>query len=82
MLAEAGKHSALDLLPEIRVPALVIAGDIDTFTPPDLSRKMAADIPGAELLVVTGGSHTAPLEHPELVGSVLEDFLGRLAPGA
>lgn len=80
MLHEAAQHSSRDFLGDIRVPTLVVAGEIDTFTPPDLSREMAALIPGAELCVVHDGTHSTPLEHEELVCTVLNDFLARLAP--
>jgi pimeloyl-ACP methyl ester carboxylesterase len=75
MLAEAGRHSADDVLPTIDVPALVVAGDRDGFTPPDRSRAMAAAIPGSELLIVEDGSHTAPIERPALVGEIVQRFL-------
>jgi pimeloyl-ACP methyl ester carboxylesterase len=75
MLAEAGAHSADDVLPTIEVPVLVVAGDRDGFTPPERSRAMAAAIPGAELLIVEDGSHTAPIERPALVGEIAQRFL-------
>ncbi len=78
MLDEASKHSCRDILGEIRIPTLVIAGGLDTFTPAALSREMAEKIPGAELCVVEDGTHTAPLEYPDLVGSVTTDFLSRM----
>lgn len=77
MLAAAGEHSAVDLLPSVKVPVLVVAGEKDGFTPPDLSRAMAAAIPGADLLEIEGGSHTAPLERPDLVGDAVHEFLFR-----
>jgi len=77
MLAAAGEHSAVDLLPRIATPTLVVAGETDGFTPPELSKSMADAIPGAELLVVQAGSHTAPLERPELVGRTVREFLAR-----
>lgn len=77
MLAAAGEHSATDLLPAIAVPTLVVAGERDGFTPPELSRSMAAAIPGAELCEIAGGSHTTPLERPDLVGRAVRDFLVR-----
>jgi pimeloyl-ACP methyl ester carboxylesterase len=77
MLAAAGEHSATDVLPEVAVPTLVVAGARDGFTPPELSRAMAAAIPGAELCEIEDGSHTAPLERPDLVGQVVRDFLVR-----
>jgi pimeloyl-ACP methyl ester carboxylesterase len=77
MLAAAGEHSATDLLPHIDVPTLVVAGERDGFTPPALSRAMAEAIPDSELCEIEGGSHTAPLERPELVGRTVRDFLAR-----
>ncbi len=75
MLGEAGRHSADDLLPEIDVPCLVIAGERDGFTPAALSRTMAETIPGAQLLMVEQGSHTAPIERPAVVGAAVREFL-------
>jgi pimeloyl-ACP methyl ester carboxylesterase len=77
MLSAAGEHSAVDLLPQVRVPALVVAGERDGFTPPALSRQMAESIPGSELFIVRGGSHTAPLERPAEVDEIVRDFLTR-----
>jgi len=77
MLSAAGQHSADDVLPSIEVPVLVVAGDRDGFTPPDRSRTMAAAIPDAELLELQNGSHTAPIEHPQLVDDAVRDFLSR-----
>ncbi|MCA9633412.1 MAG: alpha/beta hydrolase [Myxococcales bacterium] len=75
MLQLAGEHSAEDLLPEIRVPTLVIAGDRDTFTPAELSETMSHLIPHSELLVVPGGTHVTPLEHHELIDMRIAKFL-------
>lgn len=78
MLREAGEHSAEDLLQQIRVPTLVVAGSKDTFTPPEVSMAMADSIPGARLFLIPGGSHILPLEEREKLGEVLRDFLGSL----
>ncbi len=77
MLASAGKHTADELLPTIRVPALVISGGRDGFTPPDRSRAMVETIPGAEILEISNGSHTAPIERPHLVNGTIRDFISR-----
>jgi pimeloyl-ACP methyl ester carboxylesterase len=79
MLAEAGQHSAVDMLSSVNVPVLIVAGDRDGFTPPSLSQALADAIPGAEILMVENGSHTAPLERPDLVNEVVLDFLRRRA---
>jgi pimeloyl-ACP methyl ester carboxylesterase len=75
MLRSAGDHSALDLLPTLDLPALVIAGDRDTFTPPRYAEEMAAAMPQAELLMVPGGTHVVPLERKELVAQRVEKWL-------
>ncbi len=77
MLNEAAHHSAVDLLPDVAVPTLVVVGDQDGFTPPDQGRMIAEEVPNAELLVIEGGSHTAPLERPDLVGPTITEFLER-----
>jgi pimeloyl-ACP methyl ester carboxylesterase len=77
----AGKHSAENHLPSVDVPVLVLAGDRDRFTPPWLSRRMALSVPGAELVLVHGGSHTMPLEAPKKVERAVADFLRRRVPG-
>jgi pimeloyl-ACP methyl ester carboxylesterase len=78
MLRAAGEHSAQDLLPQIRVPTLVVAGTKDTFTPAEVSTVMAENIPGARLVVVPGGSHILPLEERARLDEELRDFLAVL----
>ena len=81
MLSAAGSHSADDLLPRVTVPTLVVAGGRDGFTPPDRSRAIAAAVPNAELLEIPNASHTAPIEHPNLVNFTVRDFLARRIDG-
>jgi len=78
MLQAAGEHSAQDLLPEVRVPTLVLAGSRDTFTPPEISVAMAEAIPGCKLALIPGGSHILPLEEREQVREILREFLKSL----
>lgn len=75
MLRAAGEHSAEDLLPKVDVPCLVVAGELDSFTPPSVSRAMAEAIPGAELAMVPGGSHLLPLEQRDKIREIIEGFL-------
>ena len=86
MLKHASEHTAFDHLPHVNVPTLIVAGTEDTFTPYWLSQEMHSRIPGAKLLTVPGGTHVAPIEHPELITLRLEKFLARIpargsAPG-
>jgi pimeloyl-ACP methyl ester carboxylesterase len=77
MLSAAGRHSAEELLPEVMVPTLVVAGGRDGFTPPERSRAIAAAVPDAEILEIPNASHTAPIEHPQLVNATVRNFLAR-----
>jgi pimeloyl-ACP methyl ester carboxylesterase len=77
----ASEHSAEDHLSAVDIPTLVVGGDRDHFTPPWLSRRMALAIPGAQLLMVAGGSHTTPLEAPAQVNEVVGDFLRKRVSG-
>ncbi|HEX9400500.1 MAG TPA: alpha/beta hydrolase [Anaeromyxobacter sp.] len=80
LLESAAAHDATSHLPEVRVPTLVVAGEHDGFTPMRLSVGMHEAIPGSELLVLPGGTHVGPLEHPELVADRIRAFLSRSFP--
>lgn len=77
MLRAAGEHSAEDILPQVRVPVLVVAGARDSFTPAAVSEAMAEAIPGAELEVIASGTHLAPLEHHAEIAQRIGAFLTR-----
>jgi pimeloyl-ACP methyl ester carboxylesterase len=53
----------------------VVAAENDTFTPMPLAEEMAAAIPNAELEVIEGASHAAPVEQPDRIAERVEDFL-------
>lgn len=71
-LQSAAHHSARQWLSQLDCPALVVAGLRDHFTPGRLQAELVELLPNAELLEIPGGSHTAPLELPELIELRLE----------
>ncbi len=71
----ATRHTAEDMLNQIEVPVLVIAGDKDRFTPYPVCLKLFKGIPGAELLTLPTGSHIGPLELPEFIHLRIEKFM-------
>ncbi|MFW5920643.1 MAG: alpha/beta fold hydrolase [Polyangiales bacterium] len=77
MLRLAGEHSAEDMLERIDVPTLVLAAERDTFTPPEHAEHMATMIPEAELHVIRGASHAAPVEQPVTIERWIDEFLSR-----
>ncbi|MFZ3019097.1 MAG: alpha/beta fold hydrolase [Gallionella sp.] len=64
-----------DSLPQIVQPALVIAGERDTLTPPDASRHLAERMPQARLVLVEGAAHAPFLSHPDRFVACIKDFL-------
>jgi 3-oxoadipate enol-lactonase len=67
-----------DRVAAIQVPTLVLVGDQDTVTPPDLSHELADAIPGAELHILAGAGHLANVERPSDFNRLVEEFLAPL----
>lgn len=67
------------LLPEISCPTLVMTGDLDTWAPPEQHREIAAAIPGAQLVIVSGAGHMIQREAPGPVNAAIADWLSRPA---
>lgn len=71
------EHSAADLLADIDVPTLILAGAQDPFTPVSVQRRMHDLTPDSELIEFPEGRHTLPLEEPEAIWGAVHDFLAR-----
>ena len=69
--------SLMDVLPDVKVPTLVIVGDRDT---PFIaaSEYMIKKIPGATLEVIKDAGHSSNLDQPEAFNRVLGAFLDSL----
>jgi len=63
-------------LEKIEVPTLVIVGEKDSITPPEVMKAMAQKIPGAELRVIVGAGHMSNMEQASQVNGVIEQFVG------
>jgi 3-oxoadipate enol-lactonase len=59
----------------LKVPTLLMVGDQDGSTPPDLVRSTAALIRGSEFRIVEGAGHLPCIEKPEAVASLIRGFL-------
>ena len=64
------------------MPTLVIVGDQDRVTPPDLSNELADMIPDARLNVIRGAGHLSNLERPDDFNRVVEAFIREVDPAA
>jgi 3-oxoadipate enol-lactonase len=76
---EAMKHrpDATDELAGISVPTLVIVGEDDSLSPPEVARDMHDRIPGSELAVLPDAGHLSNLEAAEEFNAAVADFLAR-----
>ncbi|SEL39610.1 hypothetical protein SAMN05216359_108164 [Roseateles sp. YR242] len=62
--------------------ALILHGDVDPLIPGEHSRRFAAAIPNARLVVYPDVGHLPQQEIPERSAKDVARFLDRLAPGA
>jgi pimeloyl-ACP methyl ester carboxylesterase len=69
--------SAIESLPTIAVPTLVLVGASDERFLPSAD-YMAAKIPGAEKIVLAGAGHAANIDQPETFNAAVRGFLDRV----
>ena len=67
----------LDRLKEIKAPALVIVGDQDHGTPPEMAKLIHENLPGSEFLVIKDAAHIANIEQEAVFNQALLGFLRR-----
>ncbi len=62
-------------LGSVNCPTLVLVGDSDEPTPPELAREIAAGIPNAKLIVIPDSGHLSTLEQPQAVTQALVNWM-------
>ena len=70
-----GRADSRATLGSIRCPTLVLVGEGDELTPPELAAEIAAGIPGARLTTVPQCGHMSTLEQPDEVSRALLEWL-------
>jgi 3-oxoadipate enol-lactonase len=60
-----GAFDVTDRLGEITAPTLVVVGEEDYATPPDMSKTLHAGIPASRLVVLPAARHLSMIESPE-----------------
>ena len=58
-------HDVRAALATIGVPTLVVVGELDPSTPPNVARLLAAGIPNASFVEMPGIGHLPPNEAPQ-----------------
>lgn len=66
---------ALDRLPQIHVPTLIIHGQSDRLIPPQNAELIAAHIPACQLVLLPAAGHMFATDQPEAAQRAILDFL-------
>lgn len=66
---------AFDRLNELRVPALVLAGDKDNEDVHSRFKKMKQELPDVQARLIENSAHMVNMEQPELFNQLVQDFL-------
>ena len=71
------RNSAVDLLPSVSAPTLIVSGVEDHARPPAWSDELFEHIPDAELWRLKRAGHSPLIERPDIVNAATLDFLDR-----
>jgi pimeloyl-ACP methyl ester carboxylesterase len=72
-----GNDATDKLLPGLKMPVLIIWGDLDRITPLNQGKKMSQLVPQSQLGVFQGCGHLAPSQCADAIGPVLVEFLNQ-----
>lgn len=73
-LVACDKMDLTDKVKKINLPSLIICGEEDKMTPPQLSRDIAANIHGSKTCFIKGAGHMVMMENPEEFNKALISF--------
>lgn len=72
------KVDVLDRLGEIRCPTLVIVGEEDHGTPPEMARAIHANLPGSQLVLLPSAAHFSNVEQERAFNDAMMSFLDQV----
>ncbi|OGW40935.1 MAG: hypothetical protein A2Y97_03070 [Nitrospirae bacterium RBG_13_39_12] len=78
LLAQAARTDTTPTLSKIKVQVLIISGENDTLTPPDIAKAMHDKISDSQLRIIPDASHISNLENTEEFNKLLLQFLEKL----
>jgi len=62
------------LLPLMKVPVLLIWGELDKRSPINVAHQMHNSIPGSKIEIITGAGHVSNMERPEQFNKLVKEF--------
>ncbi len=75
LLAMQGRTDTTPYLEKIKIPTLVICGEEDKLSPPEVMKSMADKIKSSEFVLIPKAAHMTPIENPEAVSKAILSFL-------
>jgi 3-oxoadipate enol-lactonase len=75
ILAMAARTDTTDYLKKISIPVLILCGEMDKLTPPDVMKEMHERIKNSEFYTVPDAAHMTPIENPGFVNEKIKTFL-------
>ncbi len=78
VFAVTGRDDVSEKIQAIGAPALVIVGEQDIATMPELSTFIDHALPNSRLVTIPGAGHMSPLEKPAPVTKAITDFLAKV----
>jgi pimeloyl-ACP methyl ester carboxylesterase len=69
------REDHLSNLASIAIPTMIVVGEQDVLTPPQMSRVMHENIPRSQLAIIPDAGHMSPLEQPQAVNRELDRFV-------
>jgi pimeloyl-ACP methyl ester carboxylesterase len=73
------KFDIMDRVHDIKLPALIICGELDVMTPVKFANYLGAKIANSKVLIVPEAGHFILAEKPEVVNRTIEDFVTGLS---
>jgi pimeloyl-ACP methyl ester carboxylesterase len=77
LLAMAARTDTSSVLDTVQVPTLLLVGEQDTITPPEVMQTMHDKIKDSEIVTIPGAGHMTTIENPEVVTQSIEEFLSK-----
>jgi pimeloyl-ACP methyl ester carboxylesterase len=73
------QFDVMDRVHEIKLPALIVCGESDVWTPVKFSHYLGAKIANSSVVIVPRAGHFVIAEKPEAVNRAIDDFLKRIS---
>jgi len=71
----ADRFDAMDRLPELRLPTLIVCGEEDRLTPVKYSEYLHQHIAGSRLVTIPRAGHMVMLEQPRATNEAIAEFI-------